>query len=195
MPPPDVFSLRSTNFQFSFSIFQFSIRIPTRLSPGTSPPPRMLTSPHLAPLFRAAAALLIGVLPLLASCTGLKKSKSASPGSDSMVPITDSPTEGSILKLAQIERVTAEVSTSQPPQLLVHIQGIFPDGATGIQDVQQQRFADGYMITIVTARPRNAVASLALIPFERKLTLSLEGMAKGPCKIVVNSVATTVTVP
>jgi hypothetical protein len=137
-----------------------------------------------------AAALLVAIL---GSCAGLKKSKTNE--SDSMVPITDSPTEGSVLKLAQVESVSGEITGSQPPQLIVTIRGSFADGATGIHDVQQQKFADGFLITVITARQRNAVASLALIPFERKVTLSLEGMAKGPCKISVNSVETTVMVP
>jgi hypothetical protein len=39
------------------------------------------------------------------------------------------------------------------------------------------------------------MASLALIPFEKRITLNLQGMPKGPCKIVANGVGTTIVVP
>jgi hypothetical protein len=176
-------------FQFSFFTFQFSFS--NRVFFQTLAVSLALMSPTLLPLRRVCAAALL--LAVLSSCTGLQNSKTKE--SDSMVPITDSPTEGSMLKLANVESVHAEVTATQPPQLLVTIRGSFPDSATGIHDVQEQKFADGYMITVITARPRNAVASLALIPFERKVTLSLEGVSKGPCRIAVNSVETKVVVP
>lgn len=75
------------------------------------------------------------------------------------------------------------------------ISGLLHDGATRVHEVQQQRLADGFVLTVITARPAGAVATLALIPYERTLTLNLQGMPKGPCKIMANGVATTVMVP
>jgi hypothetical protein len=101
----------------------------------------------------------------------------------------------SIQKLAQVESLQAEISPTQPTEANVIINGLLHDGATRVHDVQQQRLADGFVLTVVTTRPRNAMASLALIPFEKRITLNLQGMSKGPCKIVANGVATTIIVP
>lgn len=101
----------------------------------------------------------------------------------------------SILKLAQVDVVRADVSPTQPPEAVVVINGLLHDGATRVHEVQQQRLADGFVLTVVTIRPKSAVASLALIPFERTVSLNLQGMPKGPCRIVANGVGTTVMVP
>ena len=133
---------------------------------------------------------------MLASCTALqpRKPAAASAPPSSASPLSQ-PSDGSILKLAQVESVRAEVSLTNPPEAIVVISGLLHDGATRVHEVQQQRLADGFVLTVVTARPASAVASLALIPYERTISLSLQGMPKGPCKIVANGVATTVMVP
>jgi hypothetical protein len=140
---------------------------------------------------RLTAALLSCAVMGLPSCTMTQKSGSPGPAA----PATDSPPAGSVLKLAQVEAVKAEVSPTQPPEAIVVINGLLHDGATRIHEVQQQRFADSFVLTVTTSRPPHAVATLALIPFERTVSLNLQGMAKGPCKIVVNGVETSVVVP
>ena len=105
------------------------------------------------------------------------------------------PADGTILKLAQIESVQAAISPTRPTEASVVIHGLLHDGATRVHDVQQQRLEDGIVLTVITARSRNAVATLALIPFERTITVNLQGMPKGPCKIVANGVTTMVMVP
>ncbi len=75
------------------------------------------------------------------------------------------------------------------------IAGMLPDGATQVQDIQQQKLSDGFVITVTTVRPKNATASLALIPFDRTITVSLVDMPKGGCKIMVNGVTTTLMIP
>jgi hypothetical protein len=132
------------------------------------------------------------LVTLLASCAAMQKSKSTGRGAASNV---ENPADGSVLKLAQVESLQAEVSPAKPSEATVVIHGLLHDGATRVHDVQQQRLADGFVLTVVTTRPRNALASLALIPFERRISLNLHGMPKGPCKIVANGVATTIMVP
>jgi len=132
---------------------------------------------------------------VLASCSVMRKAPADHESASHEGPVENTPKDGSILKLAQIESVQAGVSPTKPFEALVVIHGLLHDGATRLHEVQQQRLADGFVLTVVTARPRNAVARLALIPFERSVTLNLEGMARGPCRIVANGVATTIIVP
>ena len=132
-------------------------------------------------------------LALLASCAPLQKAKPAA--TRESATHDGAPADGTILKLAQIESVQAAISPTRPSEATVVIHGLLHDGATRVHDVQQQRLEDGIVLTVITARSRNAVASLALIPFERTVTVSLQGMPKGPCKVVANGVATTVIVP
>lgn len=139
--------------------------------------------------------LLLSLALPLASCSLIPLKKGgATPATPS--PVSAPLPEGSeILKLAQVESVRAEVSATQPPEAIVVVSGLLNDGATRVHEVQQQRLADGFVLTVVTSRPANAMASLALIPFERTVSLNLQGMPKGPCRIVANGVATSVVVP
>ena len=142
----------------------------------------------IAPLLTCAAMVL-------ASCSGLTKVAADNESASHDGLVENAPKDGAILKLALVESVQAGVSPTRPSEAIVVIHGLLHDGATRLHEVQQQRLADGFVLTVVTARPRNAVATLALIPFERTVTLNLGGMAKGPCRIVANGVATTITVP
>ena len=143
-----------------------------------------------------ATLLLICGASTLSACAQLQKKKPAETApSNGATAAARSPADGSILKLAQIESVQAEMLPTQPAEAVVAIHGLLHDGATRVHEVQQQRLADGFVLSVVTSRPKNAVATLALIPFERSVTLSMQGMPKGPCKIVANGVTTTLVVP
>ena len=99
-----------------------------------------------------------------------------------------------VYKLAQIESVRATLSSTHPTQAEVVISGFLPDGATQVHEVQQQRLDDGFVLTVITSRPRSAIATLALIPFVRTVTLDLAGLPKCPCRIVAHGLATTVEI-
>ena len=138
--------------------------------------------------------LFVSVAGLTACSTPVKQSPpppSAGTTATAATPVD----QGSEFKLAQVESVTATVDPANPSGATVQIKGLLHDGATRVHEVQQQRLADGFVLTVITARPRRAVASLALIPFERSVTLDLTGMPKGPCRIVANGVAAEISVP
>jgi hypothetical protein len=130
---------------------------------------------------------------LLAGCTQIRRTRTEVPADSGAS--NGAASEGVVLKLAQVESIQAEVSPSRPQEATVIIHGLLHDGATRVHEVQQQRLADGFVLTVITARSRSAVASLALIPFERSVILNLEGMPKGPCKVVANGVTAMLIVP
>ncbi|TLD69983.1 hypothetical protein FEM03_14725 [Phragmitibacter flavus] len=96
---------------------------------------------------------------------------------------------------AIVESVNAEPLTAGPTRAQLTIRGLLNDGATTIHQVEQTKTPDGFVITITTARLKSAVATLALVPFERIVTLDLSAVRSGPCQIRVNDVRTTIMVP
>lgn len=139
--------------------------------------------------------LLLTLAVSLASCSLVPLKKAGATPTSTASSAATLPAGSSILKLAQVETVRATVSLTQPPEAIVVISGLLNDGATRVQEVQQQRLSDGFVLTVITTRPAGAMASLALIPYERTVSLNLQGMPKGPCRIVANGVATSVIVP
>ena len=108
----------------------------------------------------------------------------------------DFPLESNLmLKLADVERVEATYEPSPSPQARVTICGTLNDGATRIHDIRQQRVPGGVTLSVITARPKDAVATLAIIPFERVVTVDLQGQPPGVFSISANAVSATVVVP
>ncbi len=100
-----------------------------------------------------------------------------------------------IYKLATVEDVQATISSSNPSEASVTVRGLLPDGATRINNVKVQRLPEGIFLTITTARPRKAMATMALVPFERTVQVDLKGLPKGESRITANDAPTTVIVP
>ncbi|CAN5853558.1 hypothetical protein BH11VER1_BH11VER1_19000 [soil metagenome] len=103
--------------------------------------------------------------------------------------------DGLVIQLAQVDSVAGRLSPLDVTKAEITISGLLHDGATQVQDIQQQKLADGFVITVTTVRSKNATASLALIPFDRTINVSIADMPKGWCKIMVNGVAATFMIP
>ena len=96
---------------------------------------------------------------------------------------------------AHIESVQARISPDQPRTATVTIHGLLHDGATRIHKIEQKTEGGEVIVTVSTARARYAIASVALIPFERTINVDLSGLPSGPCRLRVNNVTATFTVP
>lgn len=144
---------------------------------------------------------LPGVVFILVACGFLAGCQQLQPGTKKSPevitkPVTSVPADdGLIHQLAQVESVAAQVSPLDATKADITISGLLHDGATQVQDIQHQKLADGFVITVTTARPKHATASLALIPFDRTISVSIDAMPKGLCKVMVNGVATTFMIP
>ncbi len=124
------------------------------------------------------------------SCTLKRRTLPADPSTTMPAgPISTDPNV--TLKFADVESVHAVWVPTLPPTVRVTIKGLLNDGATRIHDIQIQQDASGVTLTVITSRPRSASATMALIPFERELTVTLEARPKGPFTVTVNGVATT----
>lgn len=110
-------------------------------------------------------------------------------------PLGTAPDPNLTLKLADVERVEATYEPSPTPHARVVISGTLNDGATRIHDIRQQRVPGGVTLSVITSRPKDAVATLAIIPFERVVTVDLQGQPAGIFSISANAVGATVVVP
>jgi hypothetical protein len=113
----------------------------------------------------------------------------------SQYPVTSTPDPNLTLKLADVERVEATYEPAPTPHARVVISGTLNDGATRIHDIRQQRVPGGVTLSVITARPKDAVATLAIIPFERVVTVDLQGQPPGIFSVSANAVGATVVVP
>jgi hypothetical protein len=140
------------------------------------------------------AAAIAGTVLVLSSCQSPRYSHDSAPS-----PSTDEdlllPEAEYIFGSATVESVTAEIVKHGHTQARLKISGLLNDGATTIYKIDKIKTADGFVITLTTARLKSAVAPLALVPFERIIDLDLSAVRSGPCQIRANELLTTIMVP
>lgn len=149
-------------------------------------------------IFHCLAVLLLGCV--VGCTTGPRKHPShtghADQGDSSLqYPVASAPDANLTLKLADVDHVTATYEPAPTPHARVVISGTLADGATRIHDIREQRVAGGVTLSVITARPKDAVATLAIIPFERVVTVDLQGQPAGIFSISANAEGATVVVP
>lgn len=156
---------------------------------------RLILSMHLPKRSYSGSILVLFIVFCITNCQQFRpKTKKLLPSTPQSAAST-SVDDGLVHQLAQVESVAAQVSPLDSTKASITISGLLHDGATQVQDIQQQRLADAFVITVTTVRLKSATASLAIIPFDRTISVSLTGMPKGLCKIMVNGVATTLMIP
>lgn len=149
----------------------------------------MMLPAHLPPGF-SFLLLLLGPLFL----TGCQTSASTQTAIPRATPVI---AESPLLEYASanVETVHAVLTSHSPPVVTLTVRGLLNDGATRIHKIDALKTAEGFDISITTSRERSAMATLALVPFERLLKLNLSGMKRGPCVVRVNQASTTFIVP
>lgn len=144
--------------------------------------------PHL--LFRVTTVLIF-----VSSAVGCASSAQKPPQTSSPPVSTAALDPNVITGTADIESVQAVLVSTSPMRGKVIVKGLLNDGATSIHEIQQTRVTGGFVITITTIRERSAMATLALVPFEREINLDLSATASGPCTIRVNGKSTILPIP
>lgn len=155
--------------------------------------------PRLTPVPPAALLTTGAAVLLLISCQ-TPGNTSADPPAAPPVVIphhgTSTPVDPRfIYRMAQVESISAVLAPDGSPQATVTVAGLLNDGATSLHEIKQQRTTNGVVLTLVTVRPRDAIATLALIPFERTFVVDLTGILPGPCTIFAHGQETTVMIP
>jgi hypothetical protein len=155
--------------------------------------------PYLTPALAAALLTTGAAVLLLVSCQTPPKGTPAPPAVSPVMsphPGTSAPVDPSfIYRMAQVESVSAVLAADGSPRATVTVSGLLNDGATSLHEIKQQRTSNGVVLTLVTVRPRDAIATLALIPFERTFAVELTGLPPGPCTISAHGQETLILIP
>lgn len=132
-------------------------------------------------LLPVAAAAALGV----ASCA------TPPPPVEPPPPAPAPPPEVVIRDKAVIESIRVLTLESFPVQAFVVVNGYLPDAATTIERTTQSRTGNAITVEILTVRPQSAVATTALVPFDRNIPLEIDGLPAGTYSVDVNGVTTT----
>ncbi|MBI5879953.1 MAG: hypothetical protein HZB53_20080 [Chloroflexi bacterium] len=98
-----------------------------------------------------------------------------------------------LMTLARIESVQVRILEGVPTRVQAVVRGAFPDGCTSIAGIVQGRDGNRFIITVNTKRPADAMCTMALVPFEDVVELSMQGLPRGTYTVVANSVEASFT--
>jgi len=99
--------------------------------------------------------------------------------------------EAFVYGTAYVEEVQVEMKkTVIPPEISISVKGNLPDGCTKIdrENITIEKENGNITIGIPTIRPADAVCTQALVPFEERIPLDVEGFEVGSYTVSVNGV-------
>ncbi len=98
-------------------------------------------------------------------------------------------------RTAEVEEISIRIMESFPLQVAVVARGHLRDGCTRIAEVRQTFDAatDTFLVEIKTARSTGAFCTMALVPFEERISLDVHGLPAGTYTVNVNGVTDTFT--
>jgi inhibitor of cysteine peptidase len=100
--------------------------------------------------------------------------------------ITNTTESEYISGLAKIDGINLERNPDE--QLLVNVSGYLSDSCTEIDEIIKQKTGNKFIINITTKRPKDAMCSQVVIPFEKEFKFDISGMGKDNLEIEVNGV-------
>jgi inhibitor of cysteine peptidase len=89
---------------------------------------------------------------------------------------------------ATVETIQVMTLESFPVQIQVVAQGYLPDGCTEIDKVNTEREGNNFNINISTKRPKDAMCTQAIVPFNKTIPLDVQGLKAGNYTVNVNGV-------
>jgi inhibitor of cysteine peptidase len=92
---------------------------------------------------------------------------------------------------AHVTEVSVQILESFPVQVRAVVKGELPDGCTTIDSIDVSRDGNEFRITLMTARPADAVCTQVLVLFEEIVPLEVRGLPAGEYRVVANGVAAT----
>ncbi len=107
------------------------------------------------------------------------------------VPSDDSVTRG----IAELEDLDIFILDSLPAQVAVVARGHLRDGCTEIDEIRQTFKADTntFFVEITTVRSSDGFCTMALVPFEERVSLAVRGLPAGTYTVDVNGVIDSFT--
>jgi inhibitor of cysteine peptidase len=94
---------------------------------------------------------------------------------------------------ATVEEIDIRILESFPVQVHVTARGYLPDGCTVINEnaTNVQREGNTFNVYLETMRPKEAICTEALVPFEQNIPLDVYGLERGTYIVNVNGVEGT----
>jgi inhibitor of cysteine peptidase len=92
---------------------------------------------------------------------------------------------------ARVEEIEVLILESFPLQVNVVAGGNLPDGCTTIDEIEEEREGNRFVVTITTVRPADQACTEALVPFEEVISLDVVGLPAGTYTVDVNGVQGT----
>jgi inhibitor of cysteine peptidase len=89
---------------------------------------------------------------------------------------------------ATVETVQVMTLESFPVQIRVVAEGYLPDGCTEINEIKTERADNNFNINISTKRPKDAICTQAIVPFNETIPLDVQGLKAGNYTLNVNGV-------
>jgi inhibitor of cysteine peptidase len=135
--------------------------------------------------------LLIALWTVLAACSLIEQ-----PGQETPAPDTTSVAEepdGEVTGEANIESLEVLVLESFPVQVNVIASGELPDGCTTLNEPNPRLEGNTFVINLTTSRLPDEVCSQATVPFDKVVSLPVEGLSAGTYTVSVNGMTDTFT--
>jgi len=89
---------------------------------------------------------------------------------------------------ATVESIQIMTLESFPVQIQVVAEGYLPDGCTEIDQITTEREENTFNINISTKRPKDAVCTEAIVPFNKAIPLEVQGLKAGNYTVNVNGI-------
>ncbi|HSM57757.1 MAG TPA: SdrD B-like domain-containing protein, partial [Candidatus Sulfomarinibacteraceae bacterium] len=137
--------------------------------------------------------LLLALAVVLGACSLLDQQQD-----DADTPVaeaTDTPTDdgGQVTAEANVEDVEILVLESFPVQVNVIAIGTLPDGCTSLNEPTPRLEGNTFVINLTTTRLEDEVCTQAVVPFDKIVSLDVEGLSAGTYRVAVNGVTDTFT--
>ena len=111
------------------------------------------------------------------------------------VPPVDATKTAVLIRDAQVETVTVQISESAPVQVNAIVTGILGDGCTEMGEVTQGRVDSTFVITLTTSRPADAMCTQIARNYVHTVTLQTADVPAGNYIVSANGVTTTFALP
>ncbi len=99
-----------------------------------------------------------------------------------------------LIRPAVVEDVEI-LGSSDPLGLRVMVSGYYPDGCTSFHGTTQAVDGARIVLTVETERPRDAMCTMAIVPYSETVTVDVSGLRPGTYTLEVNGLTRELTLP
>jgi hypothetical protein len=94
---------------------------------------------------------------------------------------------------APVEDLQLFIMESFPVQVTAQVSGYLADGCTRIVDVTVEQEDQTFVISIFTTRPVDQMCTMALVPYQERVELPVQGLEAGEYTVIAGGVTATFT--